>query len=273
MIIKTLVEDTTISEDFECEHGLSLYIESGNNKLLFDLGQSDLFIKNARKMNVNINDIQNVVISHGHNDHGGGLEYFLNNNEKAKVYLNYLSFERYYAKRLNDKMEYIGLDSSLVGNPQIKLTHDNCEVAENVWTFSNVIQNHRLPISNNILYVDYNDDKIHDLFYHEQNLVIKEDDKLVLFTGCSHNGILNIIEHFEKKTGRMPDYVIGGFHLSSRTGGCETEEYVQNLAKELLKTNAKFYTCHCTGKNAYKVLKEIMKDNIHYLSTGSEIEI
>lgn len=273
MIIKTLVEDTTISEDFECEHGLSLYIESENHKLLFDLGQSDLFLKNARKMNVNINDIEDAVISHGHNDHGGGLKYLLDINEHVKVYLNYLAFERHYAKRLNDKMEYIGLDPSLVGNSQIKLTHDSCEIDDNIWTFSNVIQNHRLPISNNILYVDYNEDKRHDLFYHEQNLVIKENGKLVLFTGCSHNGILNILEHFERKTGRMPDYVIGGFHLSSRTGGCESEEYVKNLANELLKTKAKFYTCHCTGKNAYNLLKEIMQDNINYLSTGSEIEL
>ncbi|HQO70467.1 MAG TPA: MBL fold metallo-hydrolase, partial [Clostridia bacterium] len=73
MIIKTLVEDTTNKEDLKSEHGLSLYIETSGKRILFDSGASGLFMENAIKMGINISDIDYAVISHGHNDHGGGL--------------------------------------------------------------------------------------------------------------------------------------------------------------------------------------------------------
>lgn len=76
MIIKTLVENTSISKDFGNEHGLSLYIETNALKNLFDVGASELFLKNAEKLGVNITDVDFLVISHGHYDHGGGLRMF-----------------------------------------------------------------------------------------------------------------------------------------------------------------------------------------------------
>lgn len=68
MIIETLVENTSISEDFKSEHGLCLYIETKKHKLLFDLGASALFVENARKMSIDISEVDLVIISHGHYD-------------------------------------------------------------------------------------------------------------------------------------------------------------------------------------------------------------
>jgi len=95
-----------------------------------------------------------------------------------------------------------------------------------------------------------------------------------LVTGCAHNGIVNIIEHFHDLKGRMPDYVIGGFHLSSRSSGSSEEpEMIDKISKYLLDTNAKFYTCHCSGIEPYNRLKAAMGDSIAYLSTGIGIKI
>ena len=77
MLIKTLVENTAISKDFGSEHGLSLYIETKKHKILFDVGASELFLKNAKKLDVSIADVDFLVISHGHYDHGGGLKSFI----------------------------------------------------------------------------------------------------------------------------------------------------------------------------------------------------
>jgi 7,8-dihydropterin-6-yl-methyl-4-(beta-D-ribofuranosyl)aminobenzene 5'-phosphate synthase len=85
MLVKTLVEDTTRSPLLNSEHGLSIYIETNNKKILFDTGAGNLFLKNARKMGVDIRDIDIAVISHGHYDHGGGLRTFLEENENALV--------------------------------------------------------------------------------------------------------------------------------------------------------------------------------------------
>lgn len=84
MKIISLVENTSSSSEYRSEHGLCLYIETPKHKILFDLGQDKLFAENAAKMNIDISDIDTVIISHGHRDHGGGLNKFLELNTKAK---------------------------------------------------------------------------------------------------------------------------------------------------------------------------------------------
>lgn len=76
MIIKVLVENTAVSSEYGKVHGLCLYIETENHKVLFDLGPSGLFLENALKMGVKIEEVDTVVISHGHYDHGGALDSF-----------------------------------------------------------------------------------------------------------------------------------------------------------------------------------------------------
>ena len=107
----------------------------------------------------------------------------------------------------------------------------------------------------------------------KQNLINEEDGKNLMITGCAHNGIVNILEHFYSIKGRMPDCVIGGFHLSSSSGGHEDPETLNRIAQHLLSTKAKYYTWHCTGLEPYKKLKALMGDRIDYLATGSELTI
>ena len=273
MLIKTLVENTSISKDFGSEHGLSLYIETKKHKILFDVGASELFLQNAKKLGVNIADVDFLVISHGHYDHGGGLKTFFKENTKAEVFLHRLAFEKHYAIRKNDELDFIGLDEDLKQNKQIVPTSDRFFISSGIQVFSNIAQREARPKSNSGLLKEYKGQTIDDTFAHEQNLVIEEDGKTLLVTGCAHNGIINILEHFHTLKGRMPGYVIGGFHLSSRSGGNEDSEMIDRIGKYLLGTKAKFYTCHCTGIEPYKSLKAVMGDSIDYLSAGSEIII
>ena len=121
--------------------------------------------------------------------------------------------------------------------------------------------------------MEYEGRVVSDTFKHEQNLVIEEDGKILLVTGCAHNGIVNILDHFYSLNERMPDYVVGGFHLASRSAGNENFETIDSIGTYLLGTKAKFYTCHCTGLEPYKRLKFMMGDRIDYLSVGSEVII
>ena len=273
MNIKMLMENTSVSDKFCSEHGLSIYIETNDIKIIFDVGASDLFLKNAKNMNVDISDIDYAVISHGHYDHGGGLNYFLNENKKAKIFIKENAFEKHYALRSGNRVEFIGIEEELKNNRQIVLVKDSFKINENIELFSNVIQKELVPSSNSNLLMEEKGEMVQDTFTHEQNLIIKEDDKTLLITGCAHNGIVNIVKHFYKLKGYMPDYVIGGFHLSSRSNGIEDKKIVENIAKELISTKAKYYTCHCTGIKAYNELKDIMGEKIEYLSAGSEINL
>jgi 7,8-dihydropterin-6-yl-methyl-4-(beta-D-ribofuranosyl)aminobenzene 5'-phosphate synthase len=273
MQIKCLVENTSISDDFLNEHGLSIYIESKDKKILFDVGESDLFLKNAKKINLNIAEVDFLVLSHGHYDHGGGLRVFLQENKTAKVFVRQEAFNKQYAQHASEKAESIGLDEDLKHSRQIVFSSDEYHIDKGIWTFSNITQREARPKSNSGLFTEYEGQMIEDIFVHEQNLVIEEDGKTFLMTGCAHNGIINILEHFRMLKGKMPDYVIGGFHLSSRSAGNEDNETIDRIAKYLNDTKAKYYTCHCTGLEPYKKLKATMGDSIDYLSAGREISI
>ena len=273
------MENTEISKDFGREHGLSLYIETKKHKILFDIGASELFLQNAEKLDVNIAGIDFLVISHGHYDHGGGLKAFLRENGTAKIYLHQQAFEKHYALRSTGKPEFIGLDEDLKQNEQIVFVSNVPNVSNDyfidkgVWLFSNIIQKEPRSKSNSGLLTEQNGQTVDDTFNHEQNLVVEDDGKTLLLTGCAHNGVVNIIEHFYLIKGRMPDYVIGGFHLSSRSGGNEDYDTIDKVGRHLMGTKAKYYTCHCTGIVYFEWLNSAMADSIDYLSAGIVITI
>lgn len=273
MLIKVLLENTSHSKELEVEHGLSLYIESKGKKILFDTGASDLFFKNASKLGVDIGEVEDLVISHGHSDHGGGLKTFIENNNKAHIYLNKNAFNNYYAIREENKLEYIGLDKDIKNNERVVLIDNNLELYDGLNLFSGVPHKEALPKSNKALMEEYNDEIIRERFVHEQNLVIREDGKNVLITGCSHNGIINILSHYFSIYNSYPDVVLGGFHLSSKGKCMEDDEYLINISKALLDSNTKFYTGHCTGEEAFNRLRELMDNKIEYMYTGRTINI
>jgi 7,8-dihydropterin-6-yl-methyl-4-(beta-D-ribofuranosyl)aminobenzene 5'-phosphate synthase len=105
MKIITLVENTSISDAYETEHGLSIYIETKAHKLLFDLGASHFFAENAAKMGIDLTAVDTAVISHGHRDHGGGLKKFMDLNSRADIYVNKSAFEKHFNKKQGGRKE------------------------------------------------------------------------------------------------------------------------------------------------------------------------
>jgi 7,8-dihydropterin-6-yl-methyl-4-(beta-D-ribofuranosyl)aminobenzene 5'-phosphate synthase len=274
MIIKTLVENTTIQENLEVEHGLSLYIETKNHNILFDTGASGSFANNAIKMDVDLTDVDMVVISHGHYDHGGGLKTFLELNSKAKIYVNRKTFDKHYANRPNDVKKYIGLDEALLENNRFIFVGDSMVIDDEIELFSGVHANRLNPSGNQDLLMQSGDELIHDDFKHEQNLIIKEEGKTLLVAGCAHNGIVNILDHYHNLKDKYPNYVIGGFHLYNLSRNVNEDPIlVGKIGECLLKTGSKYYTGHCTGIESFNHLKKIMEDKIDYLATGSQIII
>lgn len=274
MIIKTLVENTSISEEFKYEHGLSLYIETKKHQLLFDLGSSELFIENAKKLNVDLSDVDLVVISHGHYDHGGGLEAFLNLNSKAKIYLNQSAFDSHYSIRPNGEIAYIGLDQGLLPNNRFIFVGDYLHIDEELELFANIKGKKLISLGNHNLLMKIDNSYTQDNFSHEQNLIINEFGKNFLIAGCAHCGIVNIINQIKEIKEKPIDYVLGGFHLFNRsTNKCEKTDLISQIGDNLKRTDSMYYTCHCTGIIPFIKLKEIMGDKIQYLATGNTISI
>ena len=128
MKIISLLENTTQKCGMEVEHGLSLYIEANGKRILFDMGQSDLFAKNAERLGIDLSEVDVAVISHGHYDHGGGLGCFLSLNSKAPIYLSRHAF----GARFNASGKYIGLCDSLCSCERIIYTDGDTQIDENM---------------------------------------------------------------------------------------------------------------------------------------------
>lgn len=274
MIIKVLSENTSVSNEFKSEHGLSLYIETENHKILFDIGASGLFAKNAEKMGVDLTKVDLVVISHGHYDHGGGLRTFLGINSQAKIYLHKKAFGKHYSNRPGGIKAYIGLDESLILSERFVFCDEKYTIDDELEIYSGVLAKKLIPSGNKDLFLKIDDSFVNDDFAHEQNLIINKNGKKLLIAGCAHNGIVNIIKKFKAEKGCLPDYVIGGFHLYNRsTKQSESPLIVEEIGKILLETNALYYTCHCTGIESYNHLKNLMGENINYISAGDKLTI
>lgn len=264
MKITALVENKSEGRTIP-KHGLSLYIETQKHKILFDLGPDDTLFKNAEIMNIDLSEVDTVVISHGHMDHGGALKRFLQVNGKARIYVQRTAFEPHYSKFLFLKVN-VGLDAELKSNPQIVLTEGDYQIDEELSLFTVSRRDKCYSGANDALYNKSGKDD----FLHEQNLLIR-DKKTVLITGCGHTGIVNIME---KAAAFSPQVCIGGFHLfNPLTKKTEPLSLLNNIAQELQKYDGiRFYTCHCTGSEAYQFLVRQLPD-VGYLSCGKSIDI
>lgn len=256
MRITVLTENTT-NGALPAEHGLSLYIETGERKILFDIGQSALFAENAEKLGIDLRSVDICVLSHGHYDHGGGLMRFLQINETAPVYMSRCAFEPHY-----NGEKYIGLDPALQGNEQIRFVDGAVTITEGISLFplpDEALLSHIDPAGLSMI---EGGEKLPEDFRHELYLLIEESSKRVLFSGCSHKGAVNIASHFH------PDVFIGGFHLSKYP----LDGTLDAIGDQLADLSAHYYTCHCTGTEQYEYLKSRMPA-LDYLSVGDSIKL
>lgn len=273
MIVKVLVENRAISSEWKKVHGLSLFIETKKHQLLFDLGPSDCLLENSMNAGIDLKMIDLVVISHGHQDHGGALGYFININNSAPIYIRKHVFDHHYSLQPKGVQKEIGLDIKNAFNQRFVMTDGIEEIDDELTLFPTMINMNPSLVSNKNLFKQTEGIITSDNFDHEQHLLIHCDQKYVLVSGCSHGGIVNIIETAKTIIGKDPDIVIGGFHLSSTTGLSVSESEVKSLALKLQSYHSKFYTCHCTGIMGYQVMKSIMKDQLDYISTGNIVLI
>lgn len=256
MRIVTLVENTACREDLTAEHGLSLYIETGKHRILFDAGQSGAFADNAETLGIDLAKVDFAVLSHGHYDHGGGLSRFLEINPGAPVWMNPHAFEEHY----NASNKYIGLDPALKEGGRIRFAENGQALGEGLTLYSRI--GCPFGIRPFGLTVKEQGKPVPEKFRHEQYLLIEEAGKRVLISGCSHRGILNIVNHFR------PDILVGGFHfMKMDPQGQELEA----AAAELKRFPTVYYTGHCTGTEQYVHLKEILGHQLQDLHTGKQM--
>ena len=256
MTITSLLENTAATPAVASEHGLSLLVETASRRILFDMGQTDLFARNARVLGLDLTTIDTAVLSHGHYDHGGGLSAFLEINQTAPVYLTEAAFLPHY----NGTQKYIGLDTSLMNHSRLRVTEGDLDLGDGLTLLTQKGRPRSHSLGSFGLTERVGDIFIPNDFRHEQYLLICERGKRVLLSGCSHAGILDIVEWFE------PDVLVGGFHVSKMDCGDD----LAALARALSEQDTDYYTCHCTGEAQYAFLRGRMP-RLRYLAGGETV--
>ncbi len=271
--VVTLVENDTIDNKLAPVHGLSLYIETSNKKILFDIGQKGQYLKNAKKLAIDIKDVDYLVISHGHYDHGQGIQKFLKLNEKAEVFVSMYAFED-HVKVVGNDYNKLGIKKPSRKTERVHYINETTEITPEIIIYNNV-DFQKQVIGDKALKAYIDGRFVDDEFDHEIYMVVTEKTNQVLFSGCSHKGIENIIDTLEKRNNLKFTHIIGGYHFSHYDPfDFKQTDYLQALADKFKeRKNTSFYTGHCTGDEAVFELKQKLKNKLVRFKTGTTFEI
>ncbi len=256
----TVLVDNSPGGELAAEHGLSYFIEHKGKKLLFDSGHSPLFLKNAEKLGIDLEQVDTVVLSHGHWDHGNGLVHL----KKRKILISHpYAFMKRFRKSDNS---YIGLNDSWQNyNRHFKLisTRSPYKITDDIYFLGEI------PRLNDFeaLSTPYIDSKGKpDFVLDDSALAFVLEQGIAIVTGCSHSGICNIVEYAKKVTGiDNVKLVIGGFHLKKN-------DELTHKTIEYFKENKieNIYPSHCTQLPALAAFYDEFE--IQQVKTGMSIQ-
>lgn len=275
--ITVLLENSLYNRNLQKAHGLSVLVRTAEHHILLDTGPNSKFYKNAKKLGIDLSQIDSLVLSHAHYDHTGGVNRFCKINEKAQILMFSPYNEKYYGK---SKFGYyfIGAKFSSKTKKRIKFLQNPIQISAHCWFIPCFVDFYGKPNKNNSLYKKVEKDYINDNFKHEGILIYDDNGELVIFNSCSHNGVINSIESartfFPKK--KIRSYV-GGFHFPYPSIDKIKPEDLRNLDELVdyakLQKEITFYTGHCTGNGAFDYLRKALGDRVQAIQTGKELEV
>jgi len=241
----SILTDNSPGESTAAEHGLSYLIEHDGKKLLFDTGQSDLFLENARIMGIDIASIETIVLSHGHFDHGGGLPYL----SGGRLICHPECFIRRYRKA--DHL-YIGLKTpkdELAGKFSLLSSAFPYKITDKIIFLGEIPRVNDFESKSTSFILG---DGTPDFVIDDSAIVLLLDKGLFVVTGCGHAGIVNTLEHAKNVSGDNRIYgIMGGFHL--KKADRQTQETIRYLRNNHI---THVYPAHCTNHPALALFND-----------------
>ena len=266
MKLKVLVDNNTYIDQYYCgEPAVSYYIEDDEIKLLFDVGYSDLFIKNANALGIDLERVNTIVISHGHDDHTRGLKYYFTKNNKSRISI--IAHVDAFKEKIIDNLKICSpiLEDELKEKCNLILSKEPKKISKNLIFLGEIPKILDFENRKSIGKQAENEVLIDDYVMDDTALAYKSEKGIYIITGCSHSGICNIVEYAKQVCGDNRVLgIIGGFHLF------EVNEQVQKTIDYLMDNNVReLYPCHCTS---FAVRAEIHK-SIPLKEVGVSLEI
>lgn len=257
----TVLTENIAGGKFLAEHGLSYLIDIDDEKVLFDTGHSDVFIKNANKLSIDLtNEVRKVVLSHGHWDHGNGLQHL-----KGQTLITHPeSFLKRFRKTDHSPIGLALSKDEISQNFQLQESKEPLQLTKNLFFLGEIPRLNNFESQTTPFELENGSD---DFILDDSALVATCHNELVIITGCSHAGICNICEYAKALTGiSQISAVIGGFHLKFQNKQTQQtlDYFKQNKIKTLLPS-------HCTYLPALAIFYNEFK--IKQVKTGMVFEL
>jgi len=256
------------------EHGFSALIEpSSGNPILFDTGQGFTLLHNARCMNKDLTLVDQVVLSHGHYDHTGGLKPLLDECGAKQVYGHTQIFRSRYRVRGTGECSPIGIQLNReeleVAGATFSLSNDFRTIATGIHLTGEVPRVTDFEDGDQGLFCDCTGQEL-DTTPDDQSMILETEKGLVLILGCCHSGLVNTLEHVAYMTGRRDVYaVIGGTHL----GFCSQEQIGKTVSFLQSLGMKKLAASHCTGFAASARLSRELAKEFQVAMVGYTLEV
>lgn len=265
--VKILVENTVQKRNLLAEHGLSIYFKYNGKEYLFDTGQSELLLSNAEKMGINLKNIDTVFLSHGHDDHTGGLKKLLQLNPEVRVFAHSDIFQPKYKKTASG-LEFIGTEIEKAEISNFTAAETKIAAAAGIYNTGEIPAAKASYINERYL-VKNEEGETTDPFDDDTSLYIETESGIVILLGCSHKGVKNIIDEIKGSVGNKKiAAVLGGMHLkrADREEINELIEYFRELELDLLAP------MHCTGLETAVRFKDAFGDRVKIASVGEQFK-
>ena len=268
MKIYILTDDKVRKHGLLAEHGLSIYIEHKGAKILFDAGQTDVYLRNATFMGINIQKADCIVLSHGHYDHCGGLVYFPYKQKFPAIYVHKDAFAKRYGMDGNIRRD-LSVPWMLDDYPYIEenlhFAQKQMKIADSITLLGEIPGSVSFEGLSKGFYTENENETIVDMFHDEQMLVIETDRGLALFLGCSHPGIISCVQHAQNIFGGKNIYLlVAGMHMES-VDSARLEKTIAYLMEANIQ---KIVPLHCTGIPAIAEMKCRMGERCNILYAG-----
>lgn len=260
-----VLSDNIPGNGLEGEWGLSIYITRGGTKVLLDYGASKMFRDHANALGLDLSQVDYAVLSHGHSDHWGGIEAFLQAAQTARVFIR-PGCDACYMEE-HGAMLYDGIPQTIFDRyrDRFVVVHGDMQLAPGIWLIPHKTPGLAARGQADGMYMMRDGALEPDDYAHEQSLVLETETGLVVFNSCSHGGADNILREAELTfPGKKLRALVGGFHLFQRS-----EEEVRELARRIRDTGVEtVYTGHCTGKRALAILQQELGHMVKPFYTG-----